>query len=150
MTRLAVRRTPLAGRLALAVCALALAGFAAGCSDVKEGLEDADKTLSGALVDTEEAEQADGLTGPALTEAIYEGGLKLKAEKRAMKERTEQIAREIRPCQPAFHRVNQIEGVKIADECQHTDNADRRQNQRELDAPEYAPSRRAINARRLD
>jgi TPR repeat protein len=85
MTRLAKRRGPLAGRLALAVCALALAGFAAGCSDVKEGLEDADKTLSGALVGAEgtegaEAEEADGLTGPALTEAIYEGGLKLKAE----------------------------------------------------------------------
>lgn len=83
MTRLAARRGPQAGRFALTLCALALAGFAAGCSDVKEGLEDADKTLSDALLGAETEEEAQTLTGTELTEALYEGGLKLKAEGKA-------------------------------------------------------------------
>lgn len=81
MTRLAARRRPLAGRFALAFCTLALAGFAAGCSDVKEGLEDADKRLSEALLgEEEEKSQFDGLSGSAQADALYESGLKLRSE----------------------------------------------------------------------
>lgn len=79
MTTATVRRQPRAGRLALAFCALALAGIGAGCSDVKEGLEEADKTLSEALLGDDEEEMAT-LSGPALADAIYEKGLRLKAE----------------------------------------------------------------------
>lgn len=81
MKRRAARRGPQAGRLALAFCALALAGLAAGCSEVKEGLEDADETLSGTLLGEDEPQsQFEGLSGSALAEALYQDGLKLKSE----------------------------------------------------------------------
>ena len=80
MKKIAARRGPLAGRVALRLWAFAFAGLVAvGCSDVKESLEDADKSLSDALLGTE-TEEAGSLTGPALTDSLYEGGLKLKAE----------------------------------------------------------------------
>lgn len=68
------------GPCALALCVLVLAGLAAGCSDVKEGLEEADKTLSGALSDSDETAQVEGLSGSALADALYQEGLALQRE----------------------------------------------------------------------
>ena len=79
MTTGTARRQPRPGRFALAFVALAMAGIAAGCSDVKEGLEEADKTLSDALLG-EDQEEMSTLSGPALADALYEKGLRLRSE----------------------------------------------------------------------
>lgn len=81
MTTVAARREMRVGRVALAFCALAVAGLIAGCSDVKEGLQDADQALADILVGEDEAERAkyEGLSGSALADALYEEGLKLKS-----------------------------------------------------------------------
>lgn len=86
MEELSVRRDRLARRSARAFCApvllWALVGLAAaGCSDVKDSLEDADKSLSGAL-SGEDAAEFEGLTGTALSDALYDSGLRLKSEGR--------------------------------------------------------------------
>src|SRR3546814_10505533 len=84
MTRVAARRRPLARHLAVAFCSIALASFAAGCTDVKEGLEKADDTLSGTLLGAEGAQTGDSgeapLTETDLATSLYESGLKLKSE----------------------------------------------------------------------
>ena len=79
MTTFSARWGMPVGRAVLTFCALALAGLAAGCSDVKESLEDADKTLSDSLLGPE-TEEGHSLTGTALTDALYDSGLKLKSE----------------------------------------------------------------------
>ncbi len=63
-----------------ALVLLAVGGFA--CTDVKESIEDADRTLSGALND-EEAPELEGLEGEALTEELYELGLERQQEGKA-------------------------------------------------------------------
>lgn len=75
---LAPRRLP-GGRIAYAFWLLAVAGLAAGCSDVKEGLEDANRALSSAL-DVDREPEFQGKTGPSLADALYESGLRLKGE----------------------------------------------------------------------
>src|SRR3546814_18000215 len=84
MTRVAARRRPLARHLAVAFCSIALASFAAGCTDVKEGLEKADDTLSGTLLGAEGAQTGDSgeapLTETELATSLYETGLNLKPE----------------------------------------------------------------------
>jgi TPR repeat protein len=80
MTKTVTRRGPLAGRVARAFWALAVAGLAAaGCSDVKDSLEDADRTLSGTLLNDDSGE-FEGLTGAELADALYESGLRLRDE----------------------------------------------------------------------
>jgi localization factor PodJL len=80
MKKFTARRGPLAGRIALTFCTFALVGLAAaGCSDVKDSLENADKTLSGALIGEDSAE-FEGLTGTALADALYGSGLQLQSE----------------------------------------------------------------------
>ncbi|MGF1628410.1 MAG: peptidoglycan-binding protein [Kiloniellaceae bacterium] len=80
MKKSKARRGPLAGRTALTFCTLAFVGLvAAGCADVKDSLEDADRSLSGALLGTDSAE-FEGLTGAALADALHESGLQLQAE----------------------------------------------------------------------
>src|SRR5690554_3483968 len=79
MMTIQARRGPLAGRFALAFCAAALVAVA-GCSEVKESLEGADETLSGAL-------GADGTqpappAGAALPEAPYDRGLQFRRDGR--------------------------------------------------------------------
>src|SRR3546814_6448959 len=58
--------------------------FAAGCTDVKEGLEKADDTLSGTLLGAEGAQTGDSgeapLTETDLATSLYESCLKLKSE----------------------------------------------------------------------
>src|SRR3546814_9743120 len=58
--------------------------FAAGCTDVKEGLEKADDTLSGTLLGAEGAQTGDSgeapLTETDLATSLYESGLKLKSD----------------------------------------------------------------------
>ncbi|GAB4376050.1 MAG: hypothetical protein Kow00114_39550 [Kiloniellaceae bacterium] len=87
MEELTVRRDRLAQRgaprlLWAPVLLWALAGLAAaGCSDVKDSLEEADKTLSGALTG-EDAAEFEGLTGTALSDALYDSGLRLQSEGR--------------------------------------------------------------------
>ena len=56
---------------------IALAG--AGCSDVKDSLDGADKGMSGVL-NGPDAAAFEGLTGTALTDALYDSGLRLQAE----------------------------------------------------------------------
>jgi TPR repeat protein len=56
-----------------------LTGLAAGCSEVKEGLEDADKSLASVFGDDEDKSQFEGLSGSALADALYEDGLKLQS-----------------------------------------------------------------------
>ena len=79
MTRRSAPRRLQGGRIAYAFLALAAAGLAAGCSDVKEGLEDADKALSSAL-NVEQEPEFQGMSGPPLADALYESGLGLKRE----------------------------------------------------------------------
>src|SRR3546814_12919547 len=78
MTSMQARRGPLAGRFALSFCAAALVAMA-GCSEVKESLEEADETLSGAL-DGADTTAFDGLAGADLAAALYDTGLKLTGE----------------------------------------------------------------------
>jgi len=84
MKDLMVRRERLARRVARRFCApvllWALVGLAAaGCSDVKDALEDADQGLSGAL-SGEDAAEFEGLTGSSLNDALYDSGLRLRSE----------------------------------------------------------------------
>src|SRR3546814_9386265 len=72
------RGGPLAGRFALAFCAASRRAMA-GSSEVKESLEEADETLSGAL-DGADTTAFDGLAGADLAAALYDTGLKLKSE----------------------------------------------------------------------
>lgn len=75
----ATRGEPLGRRAHRALLVLTLVGLTAACTEVKDSLEDADRTLSEALLGPE-AEEDDALTGSALTEALYERGLQLKSE----------------------------------------------------------------------
>src|SRR3546814_20102634 len=81
----------LARHLAVAFCSIALASFAAGCTDVKEGLEKADDTLSGTLLGAEGAQTGDSgeapITETALATSLYARDLKLKSEGRSEKRR---------------------------------------------------------------
>ncbi len=80
MTKLNAWRKPPSARSVVAAVVLALAGLtAAACSDVKDTLEDADRSLSSAL-SAEDTEKFAGLTGTALSDALYEDGLALQSE----------------------------------------------------------------------
>ena len=59
-----------------ALLLLAVGGFA--CTDAKDSIEEADRTLSGALNEDDAA--LEGLTGIELTEALYEQGLEMQSE----------------------------------------------------------------------
>ncbi len=61
------------------LAALCLSGLAAACSDVKDSVESADKAMSGAL-DPEDSPEFEGLTGSALSDALYEHGLAMQKE----------------------------------------------------------------------
>jgi len=77
MKTVSTRQGPLAGRIVLAAFALALTGLAAGCSDTKQTADKKDTAISG-----EDAASFEGLTGTALTDALYQSGLRLKSEGR--------------------------------------------------------------------
>jgi len=72
-------RGRLSRQLAGVLAALCLGGLAAACSDVKDSMESADKAMSGAL-NPEDSPEFEGLTGSALSDALYESGLALQAE----------------------------------------------------------------------
>ena len=71
--------TGLSPPLCLVVTFAVLAMGVSACTDVKESLESADKTLSGALTG-EDAPELEGLTGSELTDALYDLGLRLKSD----------------------------------------------------------------------
>ena len=72
---------------------------------------------------------------------------KLVAEEGAVEERAENVGGEIRPGQRALDRVDEIEGVEVADEGEDRDQPDGRQDQRQLDVPEDAQLAEAVDAR---
>jgi len=61
------------------LAALCLTALAAGCSDVKDSVESADKAMSGVL-NPEDSPEFAGLTGTALSNALYDSGVSLQAE----------------------------------------------------------------------
>ena len=62
---------------AVALALFGLGGFA--CTEVKDTLEDADASLSGAL-DADSTPELQGLTGSEMNDALYNQGLSLKSE----------------------------------------------------------------------
>jgi len=66
-------------RLAGILAVLCLGGLAAACSDVKDSMESADQAMSSAL-NPEDSPEFEGLTGTALSDALYEHGLALQKE----------------------------------------------------------------------
>lgn len=110
MTRRSAPRRLQGRRLAYAFCALAAAGLAAGCSDVKEGLEDADQALSSAL-NVEQEPEFQGLSGPSLAESLYESGLRLKREGKDPEAFARFLAAAERGHGPAAYEVSEAYGA---------------------------------------
>jgi hypothetical protein len=72
--------------------------------------------------------------------------LELEAEEGAVEEGAEDVGREVRPRQRPLAHVDQVEGVEVADEGQDRDDADRRQDERQLDLPELRHAGHAVGS----
>src|SRR5208282_2443439 len=76
--------------------------------------------------------------------------LELIAEEGAVEERAENVGGKIRPGERALDRVDQVEGVEVADKGEDRDQSDRRQHERQLDVPEDPEVAEPVDPRRVD